>query len=257
METPTWNVTPQRFRSQIAGLVRMGYLAQPLSKVLEWNRKGRPIPANWFVITFDDVYENVYTEAWPFLREEQIPATLFLATAYLDSTDPFPFDDWRHSGQAGVSERHWKPITTSQCLEMSQSGLIELGAHTHKHEDFRNRPDDLYHDLLACKSVLFERFGVENPTFAFPYGTRSTGFSGPILADAARRAGLACSLTTEDEQVVSGTDPFDWGRFTAEEYDTPRTLAAKLDGWFTRLKFLWTGRFSRRVNEAKDLGIIS
>lgn len=256
LKRPTWNVTPKRFRAQIGGLVRMGYVPQPLSKILDWNREGRPIPTNWFVITFDDVYENVYTEAWPFLKEMQIPIALFLATAYLDSTKPFPFDDWKHSGESGVPERHWKPIRTSQCREMLASGLVELGAHTHTHEDFRGRPDELYDDLQICKSVLFERFGLECPTFAFPYGTRSAGFSGPVLAAAAKRAGLRCSLTTEDEQVFSGTDPFDWGRFTAEQYDTPRTLAAKLDGWFTCFKSLWTRRFSKRTDEAKDRGVM-
>jgi peptidoglycan/xylan/chitin deacetylase (PgdA/CDA1 family) len=249
-------VTPKRFRTQIGGLLRLGYVPQPLSKVLDWHREGRQIPTNWFVITFDDVYENVYSEAWPFLKEMQVPATLFLATAYLDSTNPFPFDDWRHSGQRGVSERHWKPITTWQCREMLESGLVELGAHTHRHEDFRGRPDELYQDLEICKAELGDRFGIQNPTFAFPYGTRSLGFSGPVLADSAKRAGLRCSLTTEDEQVFPNTDPFDWGRFTAEQYDTPRTLAAKLDGWFTCFKSLWTRRFPRKIDEAKDLGIV-
>jgi peptidoglycan/xylan/chitin deacetylase (PgdA/CDA1 family) len=138
---------------------------------------------------------------------------------------------------------------------MLHSRLIELGAHTHRHEDFRGRPEELYDDLQICKAELLDRFGVENPTFAFPYGTRSLGFSGPVLAASARRAGLVCSLTTEDEQVFPGTDPFDWGRFTAEQYDTPRTLAAKLDGWFTCFKALWTRRSPRKTEEAKDLGI--
>lgn len=256
LQTPTWNVTPKRFHSQIAGLLNLGYVPQPLSKVLEWNRDGRQIPSNWFVITFDDVYENVYTNAWPILKDLNAHATLFLATAYLDSTSPFPFDDWPPSGQPGVSETHWKPIATRQCREMLQSGLIELGAHTHTHQDFRDRPQDLYHDLQICKAELLRRFGIENPTFAFPYGTRSLGYSGPILAAAAKRAGVCCSLTTEDEQVISGTDPFDWGRFTAEEYDTPRTLATKLDGWFTCFKSLWSRQVPHKIEEAKDLGTL-
>lgn len=256
LETPTWNVTPKRFCSQIGGLLKLGYVPKPLSEVLKWHQSGRQIPTNWFVITFDDVYENVYTEAWPFLKEMQIPVTLFLATAYLDSTRPFPFDDWIHRGQDGVSETHWKPIATWQCREMQRSGLVELGAHTHTHDDFRGRPEDLYHDLQICKAELLDRFGIDNPTFAFPYGTRSLGYSGPVLAAAVRRAGLPCSLTTEDEQVLPHSDPFDWGRFTAEEYDTPRTLAAKLDGWFTSFKSLWTRGFPHKTDEAKDRGIL-
>ena len=40
-----------------------------------------------------------------------------------------------------------------------------------------------------------------------------------------------CCLTTEGQIVRRGDDPFDWGRFAAEEHDTARTLAARLGGW--------------------------
>jgi peptidoglycan/xylan/chitin deacetylase (PgdA/CDA1 family) len=209
-----------------------------------WHAEGREIPSHWFVVTFDDVYENVYANAWPILRQLNIPATLFLATAYLDSDRPFPFDDWTHSGSPQAATIDWKPMTTRQCLQMQDSGLIELGAHTHTHEDFRGRPQDLHEDLLVCKAELRKRFGQACPTFAFPYGTRSLGFSGPTLAAAARQAGLACSLTTEDEQVFPDSDPFDWGRFTVEQFDSANTLAAKLEGSFTNLKSAW-GKVAR------------
>ncbi len=239
LSTPTWNVTPEKFRAQLKGLWKRGYEPQPLSKVLAWYREGRKIPSNWFVVTFDDVYENVYTKAWPILKELNVPATLFLATAYLDQKTPFPFDDWIHSGQDAVSIGDWKPIETKQCRIMQKSGLIELGAHTHTHQDFRGRSSDLLADLQECKRELRNRFGVKSPTFAFPYGTRKLGFSGPELSPAVRDAGLTCALTTEDEQVFATSDPYNWGRFTAEQHDTAATLAAKLDGWYSSLQSAW------------------
>lgn len=239
LRRPTWNVTPDQFHNQLSGLVKLGYKPQSLSRVLELHSAGEAIPANWFVVTFDDVYENVYTNAWPVLRELEIPATLFLATKYLDCSTPFPFDDWIHTGQSNVPINDWKPITTAQCQEMQASGLIELGAHTHSHEDFRGRPNDFYQDLVVCQQELKTRFQVQNPTFAFPYGTKQTGFSGGELAQSARAAGVTCSLTTEDEQIFPNSDPYDWGRFTAEQTDTPNTLAAKLEGYFTLLKSMW------------------
>ncbi|MCA9068872.1 MAG: polysaccharide deacetylase family protein, partial [Planctomycetaceae bacterium] len=209
------------------------------SEVLKRHSAGSPIPTNWFVVTFDDVYENVYTNAWPVLRELEIPATLFLATKYLDYSTPFPFDDWTDKGKPEVPVNDWKPITTEQCLEMQKSGLIELGAHTHSHEDFRGRPTDFHQDLLICKQQLKTRFNVENPTFAFPYGTKQTGFSGGELTQSAKETGVSCCLTTEDEQVFPNSDPYDWGRFTAEQSDNGNTLAAKLEGYFTVLKNMW------------------
>ena len=225
-DAPTWNVPPRQFRSQLEGVLRGGYRPCTLQKVLEAGRAGRPLPLRTFVVTFDDGYESVHRFAWPVLRRLGVPATVFLATAYLDSGARFPFDDWRGAGAEGVLPEAWRPLSTSQCNEMLQDGLVELGSHTHTHADFRGRPDSLLEDLRTSAAVLEERFGVRKPTFAFAYG-----IAGPELSDAARRAGVACALSTQPVLVRPQSDPFTWGRFTVSEGDTAETIAPKLDGW--------------------------
>ncbi len=237
--SPTWNVTPKRFRQQMIGLLRRGFQPWPLREALEHHRKNLPIPQKTFVITFDDGYANNHEYAWPILHELQIPATIFLATAYLDTDAPFPSDDWSAAGDSHVPAVAWQPLSTEQCCEMLEDRLIELGAHTHTHQDFRNRPDDLRDDLAVCLTTLRNKFGLQDATFAFPFGTKRLGFSGPVLAEAAKQAGVLCSLTTEDELVQSAICPFDWGRFTAEQSDTARTLAVKLTGMYQRMRQSW------------------
>jgi len=239
---PTWNVTPAKFRAQLAGLLKRGYRAWPLKEIIEVHQSGGTIPARTFVVTFDDGYANNFHHARPILQELGVPATIFLATAYLDSVEPFPCDDWSAAGSPDVPVESWQPLSTDQCRTMLDEGLIELGAHTHTHADFRNRPEAIKDDLLTCLGLLRDRFGIEAPTFAFPYGTKHLGFAGPPLSDAVRQTGVRCSLTTESETVSSTDDPFDWGRFTAEQSDTPATLAAKLDGWYTAARRLWRRR---------------
>jgi len=228
---PTWNVSPRRFRAQLAGLLSRGYRAWPLRQLLEHRRRGLPIPPGTFVVTFDDGYENVYREAWPILRELGIPATIFVATAYLDTEEPFPFDDWEAAGSSRVPRTSWRPLSRRQCEEMLASSLIDLGSHTHTHDDFRGRPEALRKDVAHSLEFLRAEFGLETATFAFPYGTRRLGFSGPLLSAAVREAGALCSLTTESQLVALNSDPFDWGRLTAHGHDTAATLAAKLRGW--------------------------
>jgi peptidoglycan/xylan/chitin deacetylase (PgdA/CDA1 family) len=238
---PTWNVRPHRFRAQIEGLLRRGYRPWPLRQVLEYSREGRRIPSKTFVLTFDDGYENVHGRAWPILKQLGVPATVFLATACLDSSDPFPFDDWSDAGSTHVPAESWRPLTTAQCREMLQDGLIELGSHTHTHAVFRNRPEALANDLATSLGVLRLRFGLADATFAFPFG-----IAGLSLCAAARQAGVLCGLTTETALVEPGTAPFGWGRFGIDESDSARTIAARLDGWYGLARGAWQCASGRR-----------
>jgi len=247
---PTWNVTPAQFEEQLSGLLKRGFDPWPLQRVLEHHKKQWTIPRRVFVVTFDDGYQNNFTQAFPILQKLRVPATIFLATRYLDSNEPYPSDDWLLAGSPETSPEMWQPMTTDECLQLQKSGLIELGAHTHSHDDYRGRPDYLRQDLQRCCEVLREKFGVERPTFAFPYGTKQNGFAGRDLVEAARQTDVRCSLTTEAELVTAKTDPFDWGRLVAEDIDTSATLAAKLGGWISaarKLKHLIKGMRTERV----------
>ena len=115
---------------------------------------GTPIPPRVFVVTFDDGYENTYHYAWPVLKEFGIPATVFVATAYLDQVEPFPFDDWSAAGAEDVPRVCWQPLSTDQCREMIEDGLVEVGSHTHTHADFHNEPEKLRRKLQESLVVL-------------------------------------------------------------------------------------------------------
>jgi peptidoglycan/xylan/chitin deacetylase (PgdA/CDA1 family) len=246
---PTWNVTPELLESQLAGLLRRGWQAWPLRQVLHCYERELPIPRKTFVVTFDDGYANNFLHALPVLARLHVPATLFLATAYLDSPRPFPSDDWSAAGLPGVPSDTWRPLTTDEAQRLTANGLVELGAHTHTHADFRGRPEALLADLKQNLTVLRERFGVERPPLAFPYGTKADGFVSRELAAAAREAGVACCLTTEEALIHPHDDSSDYGRFAAEEHDSPRTLAARLGGWTVAIRRRFRGQGSERMKD--------
>jgi peptidoglycan/xylan/chitin deacetylase (PgdA/CDA1 family) len=227
---PTWNVTPYKFRQQLAGLIARGFEARPLSALIESHLAGEPIPSRAFAVTFDDGHESVYKNAWPIMRELNVPATVFLATKYLDSEMPFPFDDWPAAGHPKVPTVAWRPLTTPQCREMLADGCVELGAHTHSHDHFLGRADDFRRDLQTCIDVLHERFNISRPSFAFPFGERNSA----TLA-AVSELNLACSLSSRQHRVQPGDPLSDWGRFVVTEKDTPAIIAAELSGWYATI----------------------
>ncbi len=78
-------VDKESFTRQVAYLKR-DFDVIPLRDVVHRLRNGqvrRPTAA----ITFDDGYQNNYDVAWPILREAGLPATIFLVTGLMDTSD--------------------------------------------------------------------------------------------------------------------------------------------------------------------------
>ena len=93
--------------------------------------------------------------------------------------------------------------------------------------------------METCLTVLREKFGVYDPSFAYPYGICT-----PKMDEVTRSLGIRAAVTTICELVRPDDDHFRWGRLGAEQYDTPNTLAAKVDGWYSYGRSLW-GRLRR------------
>ena len=149
------------------------------------------------------------------------------------------------SSSTRVPASHYRPIRTDQCREMVESGQVELGTHTHTHADFRHRVGDFTREMHISARILRERFGVERPTFALPFGSVAHGFANGSLIDAARRSGASCALTTEVTLVDTRAEPFGWGRLNAFCWDTSTTLAGKLSGWYD-----WAPQCKYRLSDA-------
>jgi peptidoglycan/xylan/chitin deacetylase (PgdA/CDA1 family) len=230
---PTINVTPDRFREQITGIIRQGFKFLPLQEVLKKSAARESLPPRTAVLTFDDGFESIYEYAWPTLREMQVPSTIFLTTSFLNQQTPFPFDAWGRTYSEKVPPICYRPLSHGQCVEMAGTGLVELGAHTHTHADFRDRDEEFRSDMQLCLDYFEEHFGITRPSFAFPFGKPSLGFAGPSSVKVARELGVTCALTTEAVSACVSDSPYSWGRFNVYDWDTSKTVAAKLLGYYS------------------------
>lgn len=249
---PSINVSPKQFRKQLLGLQRSGFQFRSLSDVLQASTQtvnqtaeAGSLPERVIAVTFDDIYDNVFHKAWPVLQELNIPATMFISTAFPDSPEPFPFDHWARQFYGDVPQSDWLPIQSRHLEQMLDSDLIEVGAHTHTHQDFRTRPADFAQDLNFGIQQLQERFSVERPPFAFPYGVPRLGFANQQLVEHVRNTDLTCGLTTGGHSNTFDSDPFGWGRFHVFEHDTAASLSAKLDGYYE-----WLPALKNRITSA-------
>jgi len=121
-------------------------------------------PGDLVAITFDDGYRDVFTRAWPVLRDLGLPATLFLATAFLEGEAPAPI----RTGAADAGEPAL-PLEWEHVTEMTASGLVEAGAHSHTHRDFdRLSPDEAREECERSDAILEGKLERTVESFAYP-----------------------------------------------------------------------------------------
>lgn len=103
------------------------------------------------VITFDDAYASVYYNAYPLLREMNVPYYIFICNDYLNK-DNYLNEDM-------IKEM----ISNSKCI---------LCSHNMKHELSRFKSKTQFRcDLEESKDILEKKFDVKVASFAFPYGS--------------------------------------------------------------------------------------
>ena len=78
-------VEVRNFESQIQFL-RRHYQIVDLEKVLEAWSTGKDIPSRAVCLTFDDGSKDTFSDAFPILVKYRLPATIFLATDFIDSS---------------------------------------------------------------------------------------------------------------------------------------------------------------------------
>jgi peptidoglycan/xylan/chitin deacetylase (PgdA/CDA1 family) len=156
-----WTIGVDRFKSQM-NWVREKFDFVPLSEAHRQIASGeneRPLAC----LTFDDGYADNCDHAIPWLLEEQIPFTYFVATQHVLQNRPF-----QHDLEAGVPLAVNRP---EQLVAMAKAG-VEVGAHTRTHADLGqvSCEDELYEEIVGSKRELESIIGQAVRYFAFPYG---------------------------------------------------------------------------------------
>lgn len=120
-----------------------------LSDLIDNVNKGQN---NMISITFDDVPDNFYTNAYPLLKSRGLPFTLYISIGLMD-----------------------KPgfLKSSQIFELSQDSLCIIGGHTVNHIMLKNKNVNLELEICNSKKILEKLIGKPVVHMAYPYGTPS------------------------------------------------------------------------------------
>lgn len=153
------SVTPEVFREHIDYLSKNNFNIIPLTEATHALRNKQPLPEKAVVITFDDAYLNIYTDAFPMLKEKGWPFTIFVATAPVD-------------------KQYGQFLSWKQIQEMTQHGAT-IANHTISHDHSVERlPGEnkaqwiqrFKDDIAAAETRIKEKTGQSVKHFAWTFG---------------------------------------------------------------------------------------
>ena len=210
---PEYAITPGAFAAQLAWLASHGHHFVSVDQVLAAGRGRSRLPAKPVLLSFDDGYRSVYSEAFPLLQRYRAPAVVAVVGRWLEpSSGRVPFGD-------GTIERQ-RLLSWEQLRTMQRSGLVEVASHSYDlHHGISGNPQlnsmpaattrafspgqgyesetayrqRLRTDLSANSDLIADRLGRRPRVIAWPYGRYNT-----TASSVAAELGMPMGLTLDD-----------------------------------------------------------
>lgn len=148
-------VNPKEFKRQMEYL-RENFRVASLGEIIEFVKGKKNLPKRSIAITFDDGYHNIFSNAYPYLKKHNLPATVFVTTAYCQKKMPL--------GNVSLKMLSWNEIK-----KMSRNGM-EIGAHTMTHPNLVEIDlKEAKNEILRSKQEIEDHTGRDCKYFAYPF----------------------------------------------------------------------------------------
>lgn len=130
-------------------------------------------PKKAVFLSFDDGYEDNYTNAFPILKEESVKATFFLV-----------------SGSIGTNNR----MTVAQLKDMAAYGM-SFGSHTVNHAELNKlTPEQIQKEMNDSRYVLEHDYKIKVDSLAYPCGFENED----VVEDAEKNYDIAFTASMDE-----------------------------------------------------------
>ncbi|MBI5555853.1 MAG: polysaccharide deacetylase family protein [Elusimicrobia bacterium] len=142
----------------------------------------KKVPEKAAIITFDDGYQDNYTEAFPLLKKYGFKAMFFLVSDTIGI-----INKWHNL----ATESQQQMLSLEQIKEMQESGM-EFGSHTLSHLNLQELSiKNAASQISKSKIALEKALGKPVDIFAYPYGA---GAYNPAVKQLVRPAGYKLAV---------------------------------------------------------------
>lgn len=175
IDTNALTITPEDFAKEMDYLQEAGYetiSAETFAQVLQGNTAN--LPAHPVFITFDDGYQDNFTEALPILEARNMKATIFVVPGFVSIYKNY--------------------LTWDQIHEMSHHDTISFGSHSLSHEKLTNfhTDEEIFHELAISKRDL--ELHTQKPVYFLAY---PCGFYDEKILALTKKSGYVGAFTIE------------------------------------------------------------
>lgn len=227
------NVHPRRFAEILDLLQAETRVVSPVGygmrflEICDEDTDSRPL----VMLSFDDGYEEIYTRAFPLMKERGIAGMVSVVAGYSGKTNLWDI------GGGGLRHLYWHEIK-----ELIAAGWV-ICSHTMTHPDLKYCTDDrLAWELAESKALLERKLGIDMPAIAYPFGR----FNARVVA-ATRRAGYDIGFTVNAERWLGKRGPLTIRRTPVYQVDSDSLIRAKVkpDGFRKHLDTLKNRFFNK------------
>jgi len=203
------SVSPENFERQMKFLKERKYNVIGLNELVNLIAHNKRIPGNTVIITFDDGYENLYTNAYPVLKKYNIPAVMFI-----------------------IVGNHDQPtyLSKKQLKELADNG-IDIGDHTLNHAWLPGCDDKkLAEEISGSKNELEGITGKRVDFISYPLG----GFDQRVRT-AVMKAGYKAACATHPGIYSANNDLYAFKRIKITNRDSGMMISFwfKATGYYT------------------------
>lgn len=210
----------ERFAQHIALLKRF-YEVIDSSELVRRLQAGENRLDGVVVVHFDDCYRDVFTAAFPLLKQSGLSATAFVSTGFVGTSRTFEHD------------RTTCPLSldnfTADDLRALRKGGWEIGSHTVNHADLgKATEEEARYEIEQSKNTLEEILKEPVTLFSYPFGGRHHTKS--IIREMVAQAGYVAMFSAYGGYVYKGSDVYNMQRIGANGHFRPLDLVMAIEG---------------------------
>ena len=151
---PSTNIKMLQFKKHIEELKKNNYNVVPLEEIVDSLINKRNLPTKAVALTIDDAFLSIYKKAWPILKKNNLPFTIFVSTEQIGKTPTY---------------MNW-----NQIRELAKSG-VSIGHHTKSHYHLVTKDrETIINEIEEASEVFLKELGYIPDIFAYPYGEYSS-----------------------------------------------------------------------------------